>query len=130
VDFMSIYPTLCELCGLERPKHVEGESVVALLKDPSAAWEHPAITTHEFQNHAVRSEKWRYIRYENGEEELYDEVNDPMEWKNLANDPKLVSVKAELAKRLPIVNVPTPSEKRSSEEKKDKKKRKQENSEK
>ncbi len=59
VDFMSIYPTLCELCGLERPKHVEGESVVPLLKEPSAAWDHAALTTHGYKNHAVRTEKWR-----------------------------------------------------------------------
>ncbi len=122
---MNIYPTLCELCGLERPKHVEGESVVSLLKEPSAMWEHPALTTHEFQNHAVRSEKWRYIRYENGEEELYDEVNDPMEWKNLANDPQYADVKAELAKRMPVVNVDTPAGKRSSQDKSEKPNRKQ-----
>ncbi len=117
VDFMNIYPTLCELCGLERPKHVEGESVVSLLKNPSATWDHAALTTHGYKNHGVRTEKWRYIQYHDGSEELYDEVNDPMEWKNLANDPKFTSVKAELAKWLPKTNVPTPANKNASKDK-------------
>jgi len=62
VDFMSIYPTLCELCGLEISKHNEGVSVVPLLKDPAAAWDRPALTTHGKDNHGIRTERWRYIR--------------------------------------------------------------------
>jgi hypothetical protein len=85
---------------------VEGVSIAPLLKDPQAAWDRPALTTHGKENHAVRSENWRYIRYQNGDEELYDEATDPMEWKNLAKDPKYASTKAELAKWLPKVNAP------------------------
>jgi arylsulfatase A-like enzyme len=106
VDFMSIYPTLCELAGLEVPKHNEGVSVLPLLKDPAAAWQTPALTTHGRNNHAVRTERWRYIRYADGGEELYDHSVDPMEWKNLASDAALASVKSELAKHLPKNNVP------------------------
>ncbi len=104
VDFMSIYPTLCDLAGLPIPKHVEGVSVAPLLKDPQAPWDRPALTTHGKENHAVRSEKWRYIRYANGDEELYDEVNDPMEWKNLAADKQYASVIAEHRQWLPKTN--------------------------
>jgi iduronate 2-sulfatase len=111
VDFMSIYPTLCDLCGLEKPEHVEGVSLRPLLAEPGAAWDRPALTTHGFQNHAVRSEKWRYIRYADGGEELYDEVKDPLEWKNLAGDPQYNDVKSELARWLPTKNVPTPGDK-------------------
>ena len=75
------------------------------------------MTTHEFKNHAIRTAKWRYIQYHDGSEELYDEVNDPMEWKNLANDPKFTSVKVELAKWLPRTNVPTPANKNASKDK-------------
>jgi arylsulfatase A-like enzyme len=86
VDFVDIYPTLCELCGLPARDEFDGESVVPLLKDPNAEWDHPAITSHGFKNHAVRTERWRYIRYADGSEELYDHEKDPMEWKNLASE--------------------------------------------
>lgn len=104
VDFMSIYPTLTDLCGIATPKHVEGTSIRKLLADPKAAWDQPAMTTFMFKNHAVRSEDWRYIRYANGDEELYDEKSDPYEWKNVANDPSNASRKSELAKFMPAKN--------------------------
>ena len=106
VDLMSVYPTLCELAGIPLPNHVEGQSVVSLLRDPQARWDRPAITTHGFRNHAVRSETWRYIRYANGQEELYDESVDPYEWTNLADDPKFAAIKSELAKWLPAHDAP------------------------
>jgi hypothetical protein len=80
-----------------------------LLANPAAAWDRPAITTHGYQNHAVRTDTWRNIRYENGDEQPYHEVADPLEWKNLASDPKFASVKQDLAKWLPKTNVPTPA---------------------
>ena len=106
VDLMSVYPTLCSLCGLERPKHVEGEDLKPLLADPKAKWDRPAITTYHLNNHAVRTEKFRYIRYADGGEELYDHDADPYEWTNLANDPKFADAKKQLAKLLPAVNNP------------------------
>jgi arylsulfatase A-like enzyme len=105
VDFMSIYPTLSELCGLPVPSHVEGVSIRKLLLNPAAEWDRPALTTHGYLNHAARSEAWRYIRYQNGEEELYDEKNDPHEWTNLAKDPKYDKAKANLASVFPKVNI-------------------------
>jgi arylsulfatase A-like enzyme len=104
VDFLSLYPTLCELCGLPIPRHVEGTSLKPLLADPKAEWSRPALTTHGYQNHAIRTEKWRYIRYADGSEELYDETKDPYEWTNLAKAPEFAMVKKELAKHLPAKN--------------------------
>ncbi|OAI56894.1 iduronate-2-sulfatase [Verrucomicrobiaceae bacterium SCGC AG-212-N21] len=106
VDYMSIYPTLLDLCSIEKPSHLEGKSIAPLLKDPKAAWDMPALTTHEFNNHGVRSEGWRYIRYANGDEELYDESKDPMEYTNLAKDTTFADKKEELGKWLPKENVP------------------------
>jgi len=106
VDFMSIYPTLAELCGLPVPKHVEGVSIRKLLENPDAPWDRPALTTHGFQNHALRTEQWRYIRYSGGGEELYDETKDPYEWTNLAQDPGRKGVKSDLSRHLPKVNQP------------------------
>jgi arylsulfatase A-like enzyme len=108
IDYMSIYPTLCDLAGIPTPKHVEGPSIKKLLQDPKAAWDRPALTTHGYQNHGVRSEAYRYIRYADGSEELYDEKADPHEWKNLAADSNYAAVKKDLAQWLPKVNVPTP----------------------
>jgi len=104
IDLMSIYPTLMNLCGIPKPAHVEGENIRPLLANAQAAWETPAVTTYRHGNHTVRTEDWRYIRYENGDEELYDERKDENEWTNLAAKPELAAKKAELAKYLPTVN--------------------------
>lgn len=105
VSFLSIYPTLCELAGIPIPKHVEGPSLRPLLEDPQASWDGVAVCTHGYMNHAVRTDRWRYIRYADGGEELYDHSKDPYEWTNLAADPAYADVKAELARHLPEKNV-------------------------
>lgn len=105
VDFMSIYPTLCELAGIPVPKHVEGTSIQSLLTNPKTAWTTPTLCTFGYQNHTVRTAQWRYIRYADGSEELYDHVQDPYEWTNLAGKAELNSVRAELAGWLPKTNV-------------------------
>jgi arylsulfatase A-like enzyme len=106
VDFMSIYPTLTDLCGIPTPGHVQGKSLRPLLTDPLAAWNEPAITTYRYQNHTVRTEAWRYIHYADGGEELYDEQQDPYEWTNLAAKPESTSRKQDLSKWLPKDNKP------------------------
>jgi arylsulfatase A-like enzyme len=105
VSLMDIYPTLVDLCGLPARAGLEGVSLRPLLANPAAPWDRPAVTTYFRNNHSVRSEQWRYIRYQDGTEELYDREKDPLEWKNLAADPKLVSVKQKLAQWLPTTNV-------------------------
>jgi len=115
---MNIYPTLCDLAGLPSPKHLQGVSIKPLLANPSAAWDRPAITTHGFSNHTVRTERWRYIRYADGGEELYDHQKDPLEWTNLAKDPQFESVKADLAKWLPKENTPMPGKEPKAKKKK------------
>lgn len=104
VDFMGIYPTLTGLCGLRRPESVEGHDLRPLLADPKAPWTNVAITTFGRSNHAIRSDRWRYIRYADGSEELYDHASDPYEWTNLAGRPEHQGVKTELQKKLPETN--------------------------
>jgi len=104
VELLSLYPTLVELCGLPPREELEGRSITPLLNDPKAEWNYPALTTYQQNNHAVRTEQYRYIRYADGSEELYDHHQDPNEWKNLANEESLSKVKVELAKWLPKVN--------------------------
>jgi len=106
VDYMSVYPTLVELCGIPRPAHLQGGSLRSLLADPAAPWDRPALTTYTFMSHAVRSEGWRYIRYRDGGEELYDEAKDPHEWTNLAGKPEHAARKEELGRWLPKENKP------------------------
>jgi arylsulfatase A-like enzyme len=115
VSFIDIYPTLVELCGLSPIKELEGVSLAPLLKKPSAPWERPALTTHGRNNHSVRSERWRYIRYRDGTEELYDHANDPLEWTNLAGKPEFAEVKEKLAHWLPKTDAEdAPRERRPS----------------
>jgi arylsulfatase A-like enzyme len=106
VDFLGIYPTLVELCGLPAPKTLEGASFAALLRDPAAAWERPALTTHGKGNHALRTERWRYIRYADGTEELYDHEADLQERTNLSSRPEHAAAKMGLAARLPTADAP------------------------
>jgi len=106
VELLDLYPTLVELCGLPPRDGLEGHSLVPQLRDASAPRPWPAITTHNQDNHGVRSEHWRYIRYADGSEELYDHRTDPNEWSNLAKDPKYAEVVREHARWLPQVNAP------------------------
>ena len=101
VDFVDLYPTLCELTGIPVRDNLDGQSVVPLLNDPAADWDHPALTTHGRGNHAVRTERYRYIRYADGSEELYDHETDPNEWANLAGFPQFASLRKELGSFIP-----------------------------
>jgi arylsulfatase A-like enzyme len=123
VDLMSIYPTLTALAGIPRPKHVEGVDIRPLLADPRAPWTTPAIINYRFKNHAARSTDWRYIRYENGDEELYDVRRDSNEYVNLAARPEHAATKAALAKFFPAINAPTPPSDRTPGDKKNTKKK-------
>ncbi len=106
VSLMDIYPTLAELAGLAAPAHVEGRSLVPLLEDPSIPWDHPTLSTYGFGNHAIVSDRYKYIRYNDASEELYDLVEDPNEWTNLAGSEGLEAITAALATHLPAVQAP------------------------
>jgi arylsulfatase A-like enzyme len=115
VDLTSLFPTICELAGVPVPEHAEGVSIKPLLAKPSAKWKQPAITTHLRNNHAITTDEWRYIRYADGTEELYDQKKDPREWNNVAAEPKYAKVKKDLAQYLPKVNAEPVAEKAPAE---------------
>jgi len=106
VDMTAIYPTLVELCGLPANPANDGLSVASQVSDPARKIGKPALMTYGRGNHAVRTERWRYIRYADGSEELYDHQNDFNEWKNLAGDKTYAGVIAEHTKWLPKTNAP------------------------
>ncbi|MEM7396377.1 MAG: sulfatase-like hydrolase/transferase, partial [Verrucomicrobiota bacterium] len=124
VSLIDLYPTLLELCDLprdtlisEKGHPLEGHSLKPLLEDPvNGDWEGPdaALTAlykwaryydPAAQNYSLRSKDWRYVRYENGKEELYHCANDPHEWTNLALNPeysgRLQSFRKQLSARIP-----------------------------
>ena len=92
-----------ELCGLKIPEHAEGFSLVPLLKGNSIET-NPALTTYMRGNHTVRSERWRYIKYSDGSEELYDHFIDPNEWNNLASKKENTEIINYLKKFIPKVD--------------------------
>ena len=105
-ELLDIYPTLIELTGVAKRDDLEGISLAPQLKDAATKRERPAITSHNQGNHGVRSEKWRYIHYADGTEELYDMVNDPNEWTNVASKPENAAIIAEHKKWLPKIDLP------------------------
>ena len=106
VGLIDLFPTLVDLCGLPKHSELDGQSLLPLLRDPAQPWERPVLTTCGRGNHALRTDRWRYIRYSDGGEELYDHHRDRREWKNLANQSQFAAVKKELTRWLPEKDAP------------------------
>jgi choline-sulfatase len=106
VELLDIYPTLNDLLVLPKVIGLEGHSLVPQLKDSKAIRPWPAITSHNRGNHAVRTERWRYIQYADGTEEFYDLLNDPQEFSNIVGDMRYAQIIAEHRRWLPKVDVP------------------------
>ena len=97
---------LVELCGLQKSEHLDGMTLIPWMKNSQMESARNVIITQGRNNHAVRSQYWRYIQYEDGSEELYDLRKDPEEFTNLVNDPKYNYIKMELRHSLPSYNAP------------------------
>ena len=105
VEFVDIYPTLTELCGLTPPAGLAGRSMAPLLDDPEQPWKEAAymqLVRGAAEGRTERSERWRYTEWDQGRQgvELYDHDNDPGEYSNLADDPKYANVVSELRQML------------------------------
>ena len=133
VSLIDIYPTLIDLCGLssnttknEKGHSLDGHSLKPLLENPeSGEWSGPqsALTAlykwrmkydPSQESYSLRAKDWRYIRYENGKEELYSTPDDPHEWTNLAGDvaytKTLTGFRNELSARVPAAGSELPSQ--------------------
>ena len=111
-EFVDIYPTLCDLAGLEKPEHLEGQSLVPILENPEAEVNKVAISQYprgnslgydrksEIMGYSMRTGDFRFTRwqqYENPEEvELYDVTETKATKTNLASDKKYANKIAEL----------------------------------
>ena len=91
VELLDIYPTLLGISKLKPDLKLQGNSLEPLLKNPAAEWPYLARTSFGPKNVAIRSERYRYIRYNDGTEEFYDQSTDPHEWNNLINQPKFAN---------------------------------------
>lgn len=139
VSLVDLYPTLLDLCGLptntmknEKGRPLDGFSLKPFLSDPEKGkWQGPdyALTAlykwaryydPAYQNYSLRFKDWRYVRYENGKEELYHTAKDSHEWKNLALDSKYSdALKKYRKKLLSIIPKSIPEKPKSDEEWKD-----------
>ncbi|MCK4855741.1 MAG: sulfatase-like hydrolase/transferase, partial [Bacteroidales bacterium] len=106
VEMLDIYPTLLDLCGLPDYEKMEGKSLRPLLENPGADAGDYAVCTFGRKNHAVVSDLFMYIQYEDGSEEFYDHGNDPNEWTNRAGDTIYAADIQEMKKQLPATNAP------------------------
>ncbi len=105
VSLLDLYPTLIELCNLPPVEGLEGSSLSPQLTDPRTPRQTPAVITWHYNNHAIRDLHWRYIRYRDGSEELYDHRQDPGEHTNLAQHPAHARVIERLRRYIPKTNV-------------------------
>ncbi len=101
VSLVDLYPTLLDLCALPAYERLDGDSLVPWLQDPAAPRDKPAYTINGGRHQSVRSERWRYIRYGDGSEELYDHESDPTEYRNLADNAEFDDIKRQLSAHFP-----------------------------
>ena len=113
-EFIDIYPTLADLCGLPKPKDVEGVSLKPVLDDAAATVRPVAISQYPRQDagkslmgYSIRDDRWRLILWRDRKDntihatELYDEGGDPHETVNVAAKAEHAEIIARLSKFLP-----------------------------
>lgn len=97
VEFIDIYPTLIDLCGLETPKTVEGKSLLPLLQQPDAHHKDFIISKWK-KGLTVKTKKYAYTEWRDDKDDsfisemLYDHEQDPDELNNLIGDPKYAAL--------------------------------------
>ena len=111
VELLDLYPTLADVCGLTAtPSNLHGRSLLPLLRNPAARWDHPAVSqmlrpARNVMGYSIRTERYRYSYWNEGQqgEELYDYQQDPRELKNLAQEPAADALKQSLKAQLDAI---------------------------
>ncbi len=111
VEFLDLYPTVAELCGLTPPANLAGQSLGPLLRDPTAPGKPAAftlVTRGKVRGDSIRTDRWRFTRWSEGALELYDHASDPEEDRNVAaKHPDVVrDLSRELSAALATLSVP------------------------
>lgn len=99
VEFVDLYPTICDLADVDKPKHLQGQSLVKLMKDPKAEFK-DSIFARYHGGETIRTEKYQYSEWKGGASMFYDHTIDPDENINRVNDPKYASVIRDMKKKL------------------------------
>lgn len=106
-ELLSIYPTLLELCNLPTNKSNEGKSIASyILRNNKTCLSPYALTSYGWNNHSIRTENYRLIKYSDGSQELYNHKKDKYEWYNLSSKNKYAKTKKSIRKYLPKHNAP------------------------
>ena len=112
VEYVDVFPTLCELAGIHVPDYLEGNSVSPLLKDPNRKWKSAAFSQYprgwpkaKFEGYSIRTDRYHYIQWRELDgsfrnHELYDHKHDPIESKNVVNSPEYKTVVKQLKKQM------------------------------
>lgn len=101
VNLVDLFPTVADIGRLPIPSRLDGKSLIPLIENPNATWKDFTVTTFGRGNHAVTTNRWRYIQYFDGGAELYDRENDPNEWNNLILEKRHESVIERLKAHVP-----------------------------
>ena len=109
VNLIDLYPTLIDLCGLPEKPELDGRSFGPVLAEPGVAWDYPTMTVLKEGGASIRDERWSYIRYDDGTEEVYDLAHDPFEWSNLSarRAPEVAAAVERLSRVIPKDFAPT-----------------------
>ena len=94
-ELMDIYPTLSSLLDIPTPESVQGKNLVPVLKNPGAKVRKAALSFNR-GGHGLRSERWAYLRYKNGDDELYDMEKDPEQFHNLTKKKEFAAIRNEM----------------------------------
>ncbi|WP_395342263.1 sulfatase-like hydrolase/transferase [Ningiella sp. W23] len=101
VSLLDIYPTICDIVGLPKHNKIFGESLLPQILNPQASRSQPVLVSWHYKNFAVKSNRWKLIQYRDGQEELYDFKNDPLEQENLSGKPQFDKIAEQLRQHIP-----------------------------